>query len=194
MLAQYRLNLNPLDPSNASSSASALLIRAKENYGFIPNMFSYMANSPGLYATYIEGHDQFRHQSGFSAAEQEVVFLTISVENGCEYCVSAHSMIAEVISKLPTTEINAIRDGAPLTDVKLNELSVFTKNMLLKRGLPSQDDVKHFLAVGYTEQQILEVILAIAVKTISNYTNHLTHTPLDQAFAPHAWQDKNTSL
>lgn len=193
MLAQYRLNLSPLNPTTASPNASALLVRAEENYGFIPNMFAYMANSPGLFATYVQGHDQFRRNSGFTPAEQEVVFLTISAENGCEYCVSAHSMIADVISKLPANQTQAIRNGATLPDAKLNALSVFTKNMVIKRGLPSKGDVEQFLAAGFTEYQILEVILAIAVKTISNYTNHIVHTPLDLAFAPHAWQDKSAA-
>lgn len=51
--------------------------------------------------------------------------------------------------------------------------------MVVKRGLPDSADVNAFLAAGYSERQILEVVLAIAVKTLSNYANRLFHTPVD---------------
>lgn len=189
MLSQYKLSLPALTADTASSVASVLLKGAQANYGFVPNMFTYMANSPGLLATYFQGHDQFRADSGFSAIEQEVVFLTVAVENGCEYCVSAHSLVADAMSKVPVAVTNAIREGHTPPDAKLAALSAFTRTMVAKRGLPTRNDVEQFLAVGYTERQILEVILAIAVKTISNYANHIVHTPLDAAFASRAWTD-----
>jgi alkylhydroperoxidase family enzyme len=68
-------------------------------------------------------------------------------------------------------------------------LASFTRTMLVTRGLPSQADVAEFLAAGYFESHILEVILAIAVKTISNYSNHLAHPTLDAAFSSRAWKD-----
>ncbi|MBC3911265.1 carboxymuconolactone decarboxylase family protein [Undibacterium umbellatum] len=189
MLSAYKLTLPALTIETASPSASALLKGAKANFGFVPNMFTHMAHVPGLLSTYFHGYEQFRANSGFTAVEQEVVFLTISIENGCEYCVSAHSMVADAMSKVPTDVTNALRDGKPVTDAKLAALATFTRTMVVTRGLPSQADVTQFLAAGYTETQILEVILAISLKTISNYTNHLAHTNVDAAFASHVWKD-----
>ena len=113
MLSQYKLSLPALTADTASSGASLLLKGAQANYGFVPNMFTYMANSPGLLATYFQGHDQFRADSGFSAIEQEVVFLTVAVENGCEYCVSAHSLVADAMSKVPAAFARATRRRIP---------------------------------------------------------------------------------
>ncbi|MCI0563080.1 MAG: carboxymuconolactone decarboxylase family protein, partial [Nitrososphaera sp.] len=138
--------------------------------------------------TYMDGYDRFRKDSGFDPAEQEVVFLTISAYNGCDYCVAAHSMIADRMSKVPPKVTEAIRNGKEIPDLKLGALSTFTDKMLAKRGLPSKSDVMAFLAAGYEERHVLEVILAIAVKTISNYSNHLFHTPLDEMFADHEWK------
>jgi alkylhydroperoxidase family enzyme len=59
--------------------------------------------------------------------------------------------------------------------------------MVQTRGRPSEQDVADFLAAGYSEPQVLEIILAIAVKTLSNYTNHLFGTPVDAAFAARIW-------
>ena len=189
MQSAYKLTLPALTAETASPTASALLKGTQANYGFVPNMFTHMAQSPGLLSTYFHGFEQFRANSGFTAVEQEVVFLTISIENGCEYCVSAHSLVADAMSKVPTEVTNALRDGKPVADAKLAVLANFTRTMVATRGLPSQADVTQFLAAGYAEAQVLELILAIAVKTISNYANHLAHTPLDAAFASRAWKD-----
>ena len=189
MLSAYKLTLPALSAETASESAGALLKGAQANFGFVPNMFTFMAHSPGLLSTYFHGYEQFRANSGFNAVEQEVVFLAISIENGCEYCVSAHSLVADAMSKVPVEVTNALRDGKPVPDAKLAALATFTRTMVVTRGLPSQADVAQFLAAGYSETQILEVILAIAVKTISNYSNHLAHTPLDAAFASRVWKD-----
>lgn len=166
-----------------------MLEQALAQVGFIPNMYALMVNSPGLLKTYLEGYAQFRQESGFTPPEQEIVFLTISRENGCDYCVSAHSFIADKMSKVPLAVTNAIRDGKLIPDAKLAALSEFTRKMFVNRGLPRRGDVEKFLAAGYTDRHILEIVLAIAVKTLSNYANHLFHTPLDVKFASRSWKD-----
>ena len=188
MLSAYKLALPALSPENTPQASVPLLKHAQDCFGFIPNMFGLMAHAPGLLSTYQHGYAQFRNDSGFTAVEQELVFLAISIEHGCEYCVSAHSMVARVLSKMPAEVLSALREQAPLADVKLAALAGFTRQMVQTRGLPDRAQVDAFLSAGYSERQILELILAIAIKTISNYSNHLLHTPLDAAFAGHRWQ------
>lgn len=186
MQAEYRLTLPAQTAETAHPDAGPLLEQSAARLGFLPNMYARMANSPGLIATYLDGYARFRANSGFTPAEQEVVFLTISHDNGCDYCVAAHSMIAERVSKVPPAVTAAIRDGGPIPDAKLAALHAFTQVLQNTRGLPSISEVQAFLAAGYAERQVLEIILAIAVKTLSNYANHLFHTPVDAAFAPFA--------
>jgi alkylhydroperoxidase family enzyme len=100
--------------------------------------------------------------------------------------MGAHSAIADG-NKVPTEVTDAVRAGEPIGDARLQALNVFTTTMVATRGRPSDVELKEFLAVGYTENQVLEIILAIAVKTLSNYSNHLFDTPLDKAFARRAW-------
>lgn len=188
MSAEYRLTLPFNTLENADPKAREVLEKAKAQLGFIPNMYAGMANAPGLLDTYLDGYARFRRESGFTPAEQEVVFLTISRANGCDYCVAAHSLIADQMSKVPPAVTEAIRDGHPIPDARLAALSTFTEVMLRTRGLPSNADVAAFLDAGYAERQVLEIILAIAVKTLSNYANHLLHTPLDAMFAGRAWR------
>ncbi len=189
MQAEYKLTLGALDEAGAQAPAADRLREARAKLGFVPNMYGVMANSPGLLDTYVHGYERFRSLSGFSPAEQEVVLLAISRENGCTYCVSAHSFIADKMSGVPVEVTDAIRDGRPIPDARLAALHDFARTLVVKRGLPDKADVSAFLAAGYSERHILEIVLAIAVKTLSNYANHLFHTPLDTAFAGRTWQD-----
>lgn len=76
-------------------------------------------------------------------------------------------------------------EADPLATNRLEE----ARTMVVKRGLPGKADVAAFLAAGFSERHILEIVLAISVKTLSNYANHLFHTPVDGAFAGRVWSD-----
>ena len=188
MQPTHRMTLPLRQPETAEPKAREQLEQAKQQMKMIPNMYAAMANSPGALATYRFGYERFRSDSGFTPAEQEVIFLTISYENGCEYCVAAHSFLADTSSRVPAAVTEAIRNGKEVPDPKLRALSDFTRAMLVKRGRPAPEDAKAFMAAGYSEKQILEIILAIAVKTISNYTNHVFETPLDAVFKVREWK------
>lgn len=183
----YRLTLPALTRETADEQTKQVLDKALAQVGFIPNMYAGMVNSPGMLDTYLTGYAAFRQGSGFSPVEQEVVFLTISRENGCNYCMAAHSVIADHFSKVPTEITDAIRNGDPIPDGKLSALAEFTRTMVASRGRPSNADVAAFGLAGYSERHILEIVLAIAVKTLSNYANHLFHTPVDERFASRLW-------
>jgi uncharacterized peroxidase-related enzyme len=172
---------------SAEPRVQELLGKTKKQIGMIPNMYTRMAIVPGLLESYQLGYERLRKESGFTPAEQEVVFLSISFENGCEYCMAAHSVVADTASKVPRTVTDAIRIGATIPDPKLSALSSFARTLVVKRGRPAPEDVQAFLAAGYTERQVLEIVLAIAVKTISNYTNHLFGTPVDAVFEGRTW-------
>ncbi len=188
MNSEYKLTLSPKTLKDADPKIRTVLEKAKAQTGFIPNMYAGMANSPGLLETYLEGYSRFRKDSGLSAVEQEVVLLTISSTNGCDYCMAAHSYIADQVSKVPAPVTDAIRAGRLIPDAKLTALSKFTATLMSTRGLPKIADVESFLRAGYEERHVLEIILAIAVKTLSNYSNHLLHTPLDAVFAGREWR------
>ncbi|MCX7172487.1 MAG: carboxymuconolactone decarboxylase family protein [Proteobacteria bacterium] len=191
MLAEYQITLPPQTLDNAGADAKPVLEKALAQVGVIPNMYARMVHLPGLLDTYLHGYAAFRGQSGFSTQEQEIIFLAISRENGCEYCVAAHSFIADKKSGVPPEVTDAMRDGRPIPNAKLQALAEFTRIMVASRGLPSSADAEAFLAAGHEDRHILGIVLAISVKTLSNYTNHLFHTPLDAMFESRRW--KNTA-
>lgn len=169
----------------APEAAKPTLTAAQKGYGFIPNLLGVMANAPALVAAYTTLAGIF-DTSSLSAAERQTVLLTVSYENDCGYCVAAHSAIAGM-QKVPQEVIGAIREGAPIADQKLEALRRFTKSVVVSRGWPSEAETAALLAAGYGQQQVLEVVLGVGLKTLSNYTNHIAETPLDAAFAPVAW-------
>lgn len=183
----YKITLTPKTIDDAKPEARPLLEAAQKQYGMIPNMYARMANVPDVLGTYLYGYERFRKHSGFTPAEQEVILLTISRENGCSYCMAAHSWVAQNVSKVSPAAIEALRTGKKIGDPKLAALNQFTATMVEKRGNPTHLDVNRFLEAGFTETNILEIILAIAVKTLSNYSNHIFHTPVDDAFSQCRW-------
>ncbi len=182
-----KLKLSPQTIESAEGSAKEVLDKALAQVGFIPNMYANMVNSPGLLETYLEGYKLFRENSGFTPIQQEVVFLAISHENGCEYCMSAHSMIADQMSGVPANILEAIRNDKPIPDSELAALCQFSKTVVRKRGFLSQNEIGEFINAGFTERHVLEIVLATAVKTLSNYSNHLFQTELDEMFSDYQW-------
>ncbi|MHA6248050.1 carboxymuconolactone decarboxylase family protein [Pontibacter sp. CAU 1760] len=186
--SSFKTTLEPVNLDNANELQKPLLENSLKQMGMIPNMYANMVNSPGLMETYAVGYDHFRKNSGLSPVEQEVVFVTISVANNCTYCVAAHSFIADNASKVPADVTNAIRDGKEIPDAKLQALSKFTRLMFDKRGFPTYAEVQEFLEAGFEQKHVLEIILALAVKTLSNYSNHIFHTEVDDLFSHRAWE------
>ena len=189
--AQLRLPAQTID--STEGTAKLLLVKAKAQVGFVPNMYAGMANSPGLLETYLLGYQRFRDESGFTPVEQEVVLLTINRFHGCTYCMAAHSMIADKMSKVPADVLQALRTGEPIRDARLAALSEFTTIMVEQRGNPTTEEFEAFIAAGYSDRDVLEIVLAIAVKTISNYSNHVLHTEVDAAFQAYAWEPRSVA-
>ena len=175
--------LRSVDPATAEGAQKEILDRAVKAVGFLPNMYANMANAPAVLSTYLHGYALFRSESGLKPAEQEVVFLAVSQVNGCTYCTAAHSMIADKKSGVPAPVLQAIRAGQPIPDARLAALYALTAAMVKTQGRPDRATVDVFLAAGFHEKDVLYIVLAIAVKTLSNYSNHAFATPVDEVFA-----------
>jgi len=170
---------------SAPAEARSELQSVQEKYGFLPNLMGVMAHAPPLLKAYLTLNQLFE-QTSLSPVEQQVVILTISERNRCEYCVAAHTMSARM-HKVPHGVIESIRSGKPIADDRLDALRSLTVEIVETRGWPSKAAVDDFLSAGFTESQVLELVLAVGMKTLSNYTNHIAHTPLDSQFADAAW-------
>jgi len=174
------------DETNAPDEAKPLLEKTKKRNGRIPGLHGVMAGAPGLLATYAFAHEQFMKTS-FDAEEKTVVWQTVNVEQNCHYCVPAHTGIAKMM-KVDDAITQALRNETPLPTAKLEALRSFTLSVVRNRGFVEDAQVQTFLDAGFTQRQILEVILGVSQKIMSNYTNHFADTPIDQVFQEFAWQ------
>jgi alkylhydroperoxidase family enzyme len=173
---------------SAPEESKALLENSQKAYGMIPGLHGVLAGSPSALKGYQLLHDLFV-ASSFNENELTVVWQTINVEHACHYCVPAHTGIAHMM-KVDNEIIESLRNETPLADAKLEALRTFTLSMVRNRGNVSQEELNTFYTAGYGEQQVLDIILGLSQKVISNYTNHIANTPVDAGFQKFAWSKK----
>ena len=171
----------PLSPETAPEASRPLLEKTRKSYKFIPNMYGTFANSPVLLEGYL-GLEGVFEKGSLTAAERHLVLLAASIENDCNYCVAAHSTVLKSFLRVPAAVVSAVRSNLPLTDPKSNALVALTREIVAHRGHVKAETIENFLAAGYRKDQILEVLIGVALKTISNYTDHISPNELDQAF------------
>ena len=170
----------------APAAARPLLESAQKKLGFIPNLYANLAEAPAALEAYF-GLSAQLDKTSLSPTERQVVLLAASAENGCEFCVAAHSMIARSMVHVPSPVVDALRAQTSLPDARLNALAAFTGKIVIDRGWVKPTDLDAFLAAGYTRQQAIEVVLGVAMKTLSNYANHLMGTQTNSQFISEAW-------
>lgn len=174
------------DQNSAPAESKPLLENSLNAFGMIPNLHAVMAEAPGSLEGYQKLHELFT-QTSFTAEEQTVVWQSINVEHGCHYCIPAHTGIAKGMNV--SDEItDALREEKSLSDPKLEALRGFTLKVVRERGQVSPDDVQAFLDAGFTHRQVLEVILGVSQKVMSNYVNAIASTPIDEPFKKFEWQ------
>lgn len=173
------------DKETAPQESHALLDNSHKAFGRVPGLHAVMAEAPGLLEGYQRLHQLFL-DSSFNDDEVTVVWQTINVEHACHYCVPAHTGIAKSMG-VDDNITEALRNETPLPTDRLEALRDFTLAMVRGRGYVDDKEVAAFLNAGFTKRQILEVVLATAQKVMSNYTNHLAETPVDEPFKKFEW-------
>ena len=176
----------PVHSSETAPEASKPILAAtQKKFGFVPNLIRVLAEAPVTAETYTPVMDIFE-RSSLSDAEQQTVLLSASLINECDYCMAAHSTVASM-KNVPAEIIEALRSGTTLPDARLDALAVLTRSIVETRGWPTEAAKEAFFAAGYGTREYQEVIVGVALKTLSNYVNHAADTPLDPAFEAAKW-------
>lgn len=171
---------------SAPENSKPLLENSVKAFGMVPNLHAVMAESPAVLEAYQTLHGLFSEKTIFDAEELTVVWQTINVENGCHYCVPAHTGIAHMMS-VSAELTEALRNQTAMPNDKLQALHEITLIIVRNRGIVSDNEYKAFISAGYSNQHLLEVLLGYSQKILSNYTNHLANTPVDEPFTKFAW-------
>jgi len=171
----------PQTVESAPENSRPILQNVKKAFGFIPNLMATFANNPSVLEGYLALDGVFEKGS-FTPVERQLILLAASVENNCNYCTAAHSTIAKGFLHAAPETVSAIRNGKHVADENTDALVNLTREIVRGRGFVKQATVEAFLSAGYRKEQVMEVLLGVALKTISNYLDHISPTPLDQAF------------
>jgi uncharacterized peroxidase-related enzyme len=166
-------NFTAYNLENATEERLTLLSNIQKAYGFIPNLFAYMVEAPVAVEAYL-ALNKFISQSSLTPSQAQLALLTVSRENECDFCSTAHRGLAKKMG-VKIQSIEAVLNGGLPSCSQDAALVQFVRLLVQKRGWLSEQDTDDFLKVGFTKQQIFELMLVLAIKTLSNYTNHLTH-------------------
>ncbi len=172
-------------PESAPAGSREKLQQAQSRYGRVPNVYGVLAEAPIA----VEAYDvlgSLLMRSSFTPTERHVVWFTINAYHDCHYCMAAHTFLAKG-EQVPDDVIETARDVGSYEDPKLEALRVFTLSLVENRGWVSSESLNAFLVAGFTKQNVLEIVVVISHKVLSNYTNHIVDTPVDDAFKRFAW-------
>jgi len=173
MLAGAALSLCAVDQETVPANDSDTRREAIDEADDVATTNAAMAAAPALLATYQNCCRALSQDSTLTPLEQRVVFFVLAVASGCSYDRVASGESACTSGETFRKIVMAIRAGKPLADVRLRALVGFTRAMFIHRGRPSEHEVKTFLHAGYCEENILDIILAIAANTLDSYTSHV---------------------
>ena len=179
------MNNTLFNAENAPEQSRPLLDAVQKKSGFIPNLLGGIAVAPATLQAYL-GLSGAYAETSLSPTEQQVVALSISHVNGCGYCMAAHTTMSKGAG-VAKEVLDAVRNNTAL-EPRLEALRSFALRMQETKGHLEAGELDAFLGAGYTEAQAYEVIVGIALKVITNYSNRLLNTPVDAAFAANSWE------
>ncbi len=155
------------------------------NQGIFDNLEKQLGFVPNLYATYALSNNALSNYLNFSSAktslnnkEKEIVNLAVSQVNECQYCLSAHTAIGKM-NGFTDEEILEFRSGKSSNNESYNALAALAKNITENRGRADNDQIEAFFDAGYSQENLVDTIVLIGDKTISNYLHNTTQVPVD---------------
>jgi uncharacterized peroxidase-related enzyme len=167
----------PASIETSPAASQPLLQAVKKQLGMVPNLFRLVGNSPAALEGYL-GLNGALAKGALEAPTRERIALAIAEINGCSYCLSAHSYLGKNLAKLSDTEIAANRDGHS-ADPKADAAVAFAVAVIKARGHVADADIRNVRDAGYNDAQVIEIVLHVALNTLTNYVNEVAKTEID---------------
>ena len=163
-----------------SPANQALFDNLKKGLGMVPNLYATLAHSETALGNYLALQNA---QSSINGKAREVVNLVVSQVNGCDYCLAAHTVVGGMVGFTPE-QILEIRHGRASFNPKLDALARLVHGVASERGHADPALVDAFLAAGWTRGNLVDAIVVIGDKTVTNYLHATTKVPVDFPAAP----------
>lgn len=161
--------------------AESILRTVEEKYGFRPNLMEELVEAPAAASVYLRGQDAMA-DSSLTPAQQQAVQLTVATHNSCHYCDAAHAALGRQCG-IDGSDLDAIREGQVPEDPELASAVRATRRVLDREGWLEDSDLSELAAEGIDRQKLYEIVAFVALKTLSNYVNHIADTEIDPQFA-----------
>ncbi|WCT14271.1 carboxymuconolactone decarboxylase family protein [Mucilaginibacter jinjuensis] len=166
--------------SEVSETNQHIFDNLEKNLGMVPNLYAYFGKNETALADYLALQSR---KNTLSGKEREVIKLVVSQVNNCIYCLSAHTVVGKM-NGFTDDQVLEIRKAAVTFDAKLAALAIFVKQTTESRGEPSPDSVEALFNAGYKEANLIDILIVIGDKIISNYLHKITKLPVDFPVAP----------
>ncbi|HKH28394.1 MAG TPA: carboxymuconolactone decarboxylase family protein [Sphingomicrobium sp.] len=166
---------------DAPAASQPLLDAVGRKLGIIPNMFRLISNSPAG----LEGVLGLSGGLGktLDVKTRERIAIAVAAINGCDYCMSAHTYLGSNLAKLDEAELAANRRGRS-NDAKADVAVAFARKVAEMRGKVSDVDVSAVKLAGYTDAQVVEIVLVVAENFLTNLINNVGETDIDFPVVP----------
>ena len=167
----------PATIADAPAKSQPLLEAVHKQLGSVPNMFRLISTSPQALEGYL-GLSGALGKGELPAATRERIALAVAEVNGCSYCLSAHTYLGKNLARLDDAEMSANRSGAS-NDPKADAAVRFAAKVAFARGHVAEQDLAAVKLAGYSDAQIVEIVLHVALNTWTNYFNEVFKTDID---------------
>ncbi len=178
------------DENSAPPAARGALSAIAKKAGFVPRIFGLFAASHVAVHALVALSAAFQ-ASAFTAREREIISMATSAENQCVYCVAGHTAFSR-IAGFSDDDLQAMREGASLSDPREDALYRFTREVAAARGGISPIALERFFAAGFGKPQIFDLLIGVAEKTMTNFASKIARLEIDEQFAGFAWTPPNT--
>jgi uncharacterized peroxidase-related enzyme len=163
-----------------SANNQAIFDNLQKNLGFVPNLYATFAYNDTALADYLAFQNR---KSTLKAKEREVINLVVSQINACKYCLAAHTALGKM-NGFTDEQLIEIRQGSASFDTKIDALARFAQDTTLNRGKAKDSSVEDLFAAGYNEANLVDILIVIGDKIVSNYLHNITEIPVDFPAAP----------
>lgn len=166
--------------SEVSAGNQAIFDQLQKALGFVPNLYATFAHSETALGDYLALQNR---KSSLSGKEREIINLVVSQVNDCSYCLSAHTAVGKMQGFTEEQIIN-IRQGSSLSDAKFDALANLVRSVAIGRGKPDPATVATFFTAGYDKANLVDVVIVVGDKIITNYLHGITQVAVDFPAAP----------
>jgi uncharacterized peroxidase-related enzyme len=165
-----------------STQNQQLFDTLQKGLGFVPNLYATFGLSDNGLGAYL-AFQQSQTKGAFKAKEREAINLVVSQVNRCVYCLAAHTALGKM-NGFTDQQILQLRAGHADFDPKLDALVKLAQAITETKGHPATDLVDAYIAAGYAQSSVVDLVLMVGDKIMSNYLHSITAIPVDFPAAP----------